>query len=166
MAIDLAPTPAKEFVVRTLGNYDKPVLVAAIGLVLAVVAGVLGLLAWRHRTLALVGIGALGVVGAAATAYRLGFAACVPSLVSAVVGVATLAWLTRKPAREPRRATGSLSRRGLLAGCRRDRRRRGRLRNGRNPARAGRPIGPADLRPAYPSSRRPSRSRPARRSPA
>ena len=73
VAIDLAPTPAKEFVVRTLGNYDKPVLVAAIGLVLAVVAGVLGLLAWRHRVVALVGIGALGLVGAAATVYRLGF---------------------------------------------------------------------------------------------
>ena len=117
MAIDLAPTPAKEFVVRTLGNYDKPILVAAIGLVLAVVAGLLGLLAWRHRTLALIGIGALGVVGAAATAYRLGWTSCVPSLVSAVVGVAALAWLTPKPAGEPRRKSRTVTRRGLLVGA-------------------------------------------------
>ena len=49
VAIDAAPTPAKEFVVRTLGNYDKPVLVGAIALLLAVVAALLGLIAWRRR---------------------------------------------------------------------------------------------------------------------
>ncbi len=117
VAIDLAPTPAKEFVVRTLGTYDKPVLVATIGLVLAVVAGLLGLLAWRHRVPALVGIGALGLVGAAATVYRLGWTASVPSLVSAVVGVAALAWLTRMPTGEPRRAAGAVTRRKLLLGA-------------------------------------------------
>lgn len=117
VAIDLAPTPAKEFVVRTLGTYDKPVLVATIGLVLVVVAGGLGLLAWTHRAVALIGIGALGVVGAAATVYRLGWAACVPSLVSAAVGVAALAWLTRRPTGAPRRAVGSVTRRGLLLGA-------------------------------------------------
>jgi DMSO/TMAO reductase YedYZ molybdopterin-dependent catalytic subunit len=121
VAIDLAPTPAKEFVVRTLGTYDKPVLVATIGLVLAVVAAVIGLIAWPRRVIALVAIGSLGLVGAAATVVRLGPAACLPSVVAAVVGVAALAWLTRTPSSSAASAppgverTG-VSRRGLLIG--------------------------------------------------
>ncbi|HEY5847164.1 MAG TPA: molybdopterin-dependent oxidoreductase [Microlunatus sp.] len=133
VAIDAAPTPAKEFVVRTLGNYDKPVLVGAIALLLAVVAALLGLIAWGRRSLALLGIGALGVVGAAAAVYRLGVAAALPSLASVLVGVATLAWLTRPAATdtdldsndtadstdstdEARPVSPGLSRRGLLVG--------------------------------------------------
>jgi DMSO/TMAO reductase YedYZ molybdopterin-dependent catalytic subunit len=99
VAIDAAPTPVKELVVRELGTNDKPVLVGAIAVVLAVVAAVLGLLAWRRRRIALIGIAGLGIVGAAAAAYRLGLAGVGPSLVSAVVGAAALAWLTREPHR-------------------------------------------------------------------
>ena len=40
--IDAAPTPAKEFAVRTFGNYDKPILVGSIGVVLLVFAAVSG----------------------------------------------------------------------------------------------------------------------------
>jgi DMSO/TMAO reductase YedYZ molybdopterin-dependent catalytic subunit len=116
VAIDLAPTPAKEFVVRTLGTWDKPVLVAAVALVLAVVSAAIGLLAWRHRVAALVAIGGLGLVGAVATIYRLGWPASVPSLIAAVTGVAALALLTRAPRRAQRTAADVSSRRRLLLG--------------------------------------------------
>ena len=119
VAIDLAPTPAKEFVVRTFGNYDKPLLVGSIGLALAVFAAVIGLIAWRFRIVALIGIGGLGLIGAGATIYRLGPTQCVPSLVSGVVGVAALAFLTRRGHHDRAAVDGSargLSRRGLLLG--------------------------------------------------
>ena len=40
--IDAAPTPAKEFAVRTFGTADKPILISSIGVVLLVFAAVLG----------------------------------------------------------------------------------------------------------------------------
>ena len=40
--IDATPTPVKEFAVRTLGTYDKPVLLGGIGLALVVFAAVIG----------------------------------------------------------------------------------------------------------------------------
>ena len=158
MAIDLAPTPAKEFVVRTLGTYDKPVLVAAIGLVLAVVAGLLGLLAWRHRVLALVGIGALGLVGAAATVYRLGWTARVP-LARVGRGRSGRAGLAHPEARgrASSRGRSPLTPPRTAAGRRRGRSRRRRLRE--QPACCS--SGPADRlvgsSPCPPRVRRPRR---------
>ena len=84
--IDAAPTPAKEFAVRTFGTYDKPILIGSIGAVLLVFAAVLGVLAWRRRPLALVGISLLGVAGLVAAMVRVGPVAGIPSLVAGVVG--------------------------------------------------------------------------------
>ena len=118
VAIDAAPTPVKELVVRELGTSDKPVLIGAIALVLAAVAAGLGMLGWRHRRLALAGIGLLGVVGAAAAGYRLGAAGTGPSLVSAAVGVAALWWLTRaaRAGTEAKDPVDGVSRRAVLIG--------------------------------------------------
>ena len=120
--IDAAPTPAKEFAVRTFGTADKPILISSIGLVLLVFAAVLGLVAWRRRVVALVGISLLGIAGMAAAVARGGPLDAVPSLAAGLVGVLALRWLTTFP-RHPNRAltervdgltsTGS-SRRGLL----------------------------------------------------
>jgi DMSO/TMAO reductase YedYZ molybdopterin-dependent catalytic subunit len=88
--IDAAPTPAKTFAVRVLGNADKPVLIGAVAVALLVFAAVLGLLAWRHRRVALAGIALLGVVGAATAVYRGGALDAVPSVVAGVAGVAAL----------------------------------------------------------------------------
>ena len=67
--------------------------------------------------MALVGIAALGLVGAGATIYRLGPAACVPSLVAALVGVAALGWLTRSARPTPTGAVGVIDRRRVLVGA-------------------------------------------------
>ena len=88
--IDAAPTPAKTFAVRVLGNADKPVLIGGVAVALLVFAAVLGLLAWTHRRVALAGIALLGVVGAATAVYRGDALDAVPSVVAGVAGVAAL----------------------------------------------------------------------------
>ena len=93
--IDAAPTPAKEFAVRTFGTYDKPILIGSIGAVLLVFAAVLGLIAWRRRLVALVGISLLGVAGLVAAVVRGGPVDGIPSLVAGVVGVLAMRFLTR-----------------------------------------------------------------------
>src|SRR5205823_1425010 len=99
--IDAAPTPAKTFAVRVLGNYDKPVLIGAVGVAVLVFAAVLGLLAWSHRRVALAGIALLGVVGAGTAVYRGGLLDAVPSLVAGVVGVAALLLMVTGTLRRP-----------------------------------------------------------------
>jgi DMSO/TMAO reductase YedYZ molybdopterin-dependent catalytic subunit len=125
--IDAAPTPAKEFAVRTFGTADKPILLSAIGLVLLVLAAGLGLLAWRRRPLAYLGIALLGVAGAAAALTRGPLPDVVPSVAAGVAGVAALRFLTSRASRRGRpagevdgsptaTAAAGRSRRGFLAG--------------------------------------------------
>lgn len=136
VVVDAAPTPAKEAVVRLLGTWDKPVLITAITLVLLAVAAGIGLLAWRRPWLALVAIGALGLVGAAASLVRSGLTAdgatnAGPSLAAGAIGVLALMVIRRAsgagwvsatpasarptPAEQPSAAAPSSSRRRLLA---------------------------------------------------
>ncbi|HEY5821324.1 MAG TPA: molybdopterin-dependent oxidoreductase [Propionibacteriaceae bacterium] len=114
--IDAAPTPAKEFAVRTFGTNDKPILLSSIGFVLLVFAAVLGLIAWRHRRIALAGISLLGVAGIAAAVARGGIIDGIPSLVAGAVGVLTLSWMTRTGAKSGAGDTAgaATSRRGFL----------------------------------------------------
>jgi len=116
--IDAAPTPLKTFAIRTFGTADKPVLIAGVATVLAVLAAGLGLVAWRRRGYALVGIGLLGAVGAVAAGTRGTLLDTVPALVAVGTGVATLGWLTRVGRRRPagRGGESETSRRRLLAG--------------------------------------------------
>lgn len=118
--IDAAPTPAKEFAVRTLGTYDKPVLVGAVGLVLLAFAAVLGLVAWRRPRTAYAGIALLGVAGAAAALTRGPLLHALPSVAAGVAGVAALRFLlTRRTAPDtstPTDAAAGRSRRGFLVG--------------------------------------------------
>ena len=88
--IDAAPTPAKEFAVRTFGTNDKPILVSSIGVVVVVFGAVVGLVAWRRPRIAAVAIGLLGVAGAGAALTRGPWTDTIPSLVAGVVGVVAL----------------------------------------------------------------------------
>ncbi len=100
--IDAAPTPAKEFAVRTFGTNDKPILISSIAVVLLIFAAGLGLIAWRRRLVALIGISLLGLAGIAAAVSRGTLVDGIPSLLAGVVGVAALRWLTtRSAAPEP-----------------------------------------------------------------
>ncbi|MET1007626.1 MAG: molybdopterin-dependent oxidoreductase, partial [Propionibacteriaceae bacterium] len=127
--IDAAPTPAKEFAVKTFGTYDKPILISSIGLVLLVFAGLLGLIAWRRQLVALAGISLLGIAGMIAAVYRGDAIDGVPSLVAGLVGILILRQLSTtraakpKPARDGNAATAveggpgsALSRRTFFIG--------------------------------------------------
>ncbi|RMB58832.1 hypothetical protein EAX62_11955 [Tessaracoccus antarcticus] len=121
--VDLSPTPVKEVAVRYLGTADKPVLIAAVAVVVLIAGALLGLLAWQRPRIASVGVATLGLVGAVVALLRPGFggSAVVPSLVASVVGVATLMGLvwwanTPTPAHRAGVSVGGVSRRHLMIG--------------------------------------------------
>ncbi len=124
--VDLSPTPVKEVAVRYLGTADKPVLIAAVTVVVLMAGALLGLVAWKHPRVGIVGVATLGLVGAVVALLRPGFggSAVVPSLAASIVGVATLmglVWLgnptTPAPARGRSGAVGvGVSRRHLMIG--------------------------------------------------
>ena len=97
--IDAAPSWVKEFAIDTFGTSDKPALLIGIGALLAVYAGVVGVVALRHRfVLGAVGVGLFGVVGAWAASSRRAAApwhVVVPSVLGAAAGIAAL-WLIRR----------------------------------------------------------------------
>ena len=65
--VDATPTPVKEWAVATFGTADKPLLLGSVTVVTLLAAAGIGLLARRHRTLALVLlVGLTGLAGAAA----------------------------------------------------------------------------------------------------
>jgi DMSO/TMAO reductase YedYZ molybdopterin-dependent catalytic subunit len=103
--IDAAPTPAKEFAVRTFGTSDKPILVSSIGVVLVIFGAVVGLIAWRRPRLAEVAIGLLGVAGAGAALTRGPVGDAIPSVVAGVVGVAALRVLRTRPVADVTRSS-------------------------------------------------------------
>ena len=95
--IDAAPTPAKDFAVRTFGTNDKPILVSSIGVVLVIFSALVGVIAWRRPRIASVAIALLGVVGAAAALTRGREVDAIPSVVAGVVGVGALYLLRTRP---------------------------------------------------------------------
>ncbi|MCP3800600.1 molybdopterin-dependent oxidoreductase [Allokutzneria sp. A3M-2-11 16] len=113
-AIDLAPVWLKDFAISTFGNYDKPVLLGGILVVLVVFAAVAGIVAARRFAVGAVMIGLIGAVGAIAAIARPGGSPldALPSLAAIVAGVAALhLLLTRRPA-----ADGSSRRKFLITG--------------------------------------------------
>ncbi|MDR7277159.1 molybdopterin-dependent oxidoreductase [Catenuloplanes atrovinosus] len=101
--IDATPTAVKEFAVRTLGTYDKPVLLAAIVAVLLLFTAVTGILGLRRRVAVVAGAVVFGAAGAAAALSRPATEVFdpVPSLFGAATAGAVLWWLLRRPASEP-----------------------------------------------------------------
>ncbi len=97
--IDVTPDAVREEAIRTLGMYDKIFLLGGIFLVLALVAGATGVLAWRSRPLALALTVLLGLAGLAAayadpTELVSPLGRLAPALAALVVSVALLAWFT------------------------------------------------------------------------
>jgi DMSO/TMAO reductase YedYZ molybdopterin-dependent catalytic subunit len=93
--IDDTPTAIKDFAIRTVGTYDKPLLLGGILLVLAAVAAVIGIAGTRKRPLGLGGMGLLGFIGIAAAVTRptaQPFDA-LPALVASLVAVVMLNFL-------------------------------------------------------------------------
>ena len=94
--IDAAPPFVKEFAIDTFGTNDKPALLVGIGVILALYAGVVGVIALRHRfVVGAVGVGVFGAIGSwAATSRRAGapWHVVAPSVLGSVAGIGAL-WL-------------------------------------------------------------------------
>lgn len=117
--IDLTPTPVKVWAVRELGSADKPILIGSVLVVTLILAGIAGIVARSRFGL---GVGLLvGLVGLATLAAVIQPAAgpldVLPGLVTAVVGVGLLTYLTRAAEREGRTGTPTSGRRGFLVGA-------------------------------------------------
>lgn len=96
--VDLVPAPVKDLAIDWFGTADKVALLVGIGVVLALYAALVGVLAVRGRVrLGMVGIALFGVVGAMAVlASREDrpVTAVLPSLLGAAAGAGALWWLT------------------------------------------------------------------------
>ncbi|MDV6011385.1 molybdopterin-dependent oxidoreductase [Haloechinothrix sp. LS1_15] len=103
--IELTPRVLQEFAISTFGSGHRPVLVAGVVTILAVVTAVAGCAALRRFVvgasllLALTGIGLV----AAATTAQAGIAGALPSLAAAITSVAVLAILVGMTRRVPGR---------------------------------------------------------------
>ena len=94
--IDLTPTPLKEWAIRNFGSNDKLVLVGSVILVVLVLAAVAGVLARRRLAAGATMLVALVAVAAvAAYVNSSSILDVVPSIVTAIAGVATLVFLDR-----------------------------------------------------------------------
>src|SRR5205823_3719212 len=69
-AIDATPAWLKDFAIRTFGTGDKLVLLIGIGVLLALFAAGMGILAVRRRWVGYAGLAAFGAIGLAAAVTR------------------------------------------------------------------------------------------------
>jgi DMSO/TMAO reductase YedYZ molybdopterin-dependent catalytic subunit len=99
--IDAAPSWVKGYAIRTFGSSDKRALLIGIGVILSIVAVVLGIISIRRPKVGMIGLVAFGAIGmvAALTRPTSGPEDAIPSIVGTAVGIVVFRWL--------RRATGS-----------------------------------------------------------
>jgi DMSO/TMAO reductase YedYZ molybdopterin-dependent catalytic subunit len=97
VVVDAVPAPVKEFAVRVFYTYDKLALLVGTGVLLAVFAVLVGLVAARRLRYGLAGVALFGLVGAVAAVTRHGasWTYAVPSVVGALAGAGVLAALHR-----------------------------------------------------------------------
>lgn len=96
-AVDLTPTPLKEYAVRTFGTHDKTVLLGGIYLTMALLAALAGLVASRRPALGAGVFAAFGLTGVWAALSRpaAGASDAAPALVAGLAGAATALTLAR-----------------------------------------------------------------------
>ncbi|MEP6476393.1 MAG: molybdopterin-dependent oxidoreductase [Actinomycetota bacterium] len=124
-AIDLTPEWLKSFAIQTFGERDKTVLLGGIAVVVVLAAVALGVVSVRRRTVGLMGLAVLGMVGVTAALTRPTSNAvdALPSIMGALAGAATLIALHRRLAPAPPHpptptaAIGVERRRFLLGGA-------------------------------------------------
>ncbi|MGN6245632.1 MAG: sulfite oxidase [Motilibacteraceae bacterium] len=111
--IDATPRWLKDFAVSTFGTNDKTALLVGIGLTIAVLSALLGVLALRRLVVAQAGVAVLGLLAAAAALSRPGAAGLdvVPALLAAAAGAFALGRLVQPVAVG---SEGALDRRGFL----------------------------------------------------
>ena len=99
--VDRTPGALKDWAIETLGENDKPVLLAGIYGVIALLAAITGVLAWGSRPLALAltaGLGILGLAAALADPTQLVSSTekLLPAIAALLVSAGMLAWFTRR----------------------------------------------------------------------
>jgi hypothetical protein len=95
--IDRTPPALKNFAVQKFGTNDKNMLLLGMYVTIALIAIAIGILAWRHMSIGVAGIGLFGLFGAIVAITRPESHATdvIPSIVGGIAGIATILWLVR-----------------------------------------------------------------------
>jgi hypothetical protein len=100
--IDRTPPALKNFAVAKFGENDKNMLLLGMYVTIAMLAVIIGMIAWRHISAGVVGIGLFGAFGAfvAYTRPESRVTDVIPSVVGGLVGIIAIAvlarWATRR----------------------------------------------------------------------
>jgi hypothetical protein len=104
--IDRTPPALKNFAVQEFGENDKNVLLLGMYVTIALIAIVIGMLAWQRLAIGVAGIGLFGLFGAfvAITRPESHVTDVIPSVVGGIAGIVAIVWLVRTgmPARRYR----------------------------------------------------------------
>ncbi|AUZ35914.1 oxidoreductase [Arthrobacter sp. PGP41] len=100
--IDFTPSWLKDFAIATFGTNDKAALFAGMGVTIAVLACVLGVVAYRRWALGVLGVLAMGAVIVASVVTRAGVgpADALPSVAGTLAGLASLRLLMNRLPRQ------------------------------------------------------------------
>jgi hypothetical protein len=95
--IDHTPPALKNFAVQKFGENDKNMLLIGMYATIAIIAIVIGMLAWRRVSIGVAGIGLFGLFGAyiAITRPESHVTDVIPAIVGGIVGIAAIVWLVR-----------------------------------------------------------------------
>ena len=95
--IDRTPPALKNFAVQKFGENDKNMLLLGMYVTIALLAILIGMLAWRRVSIGVAGIGLFGLFGAfvAITRPESHVSDVIPSIVGGIAGIAALIWLVR-----------------------------------------------------------------------
>ena len=95
--IDRTPSWLKNFAVQKFGQNDKTMLLLGMYVTIALLAMVIGMLAWRHISIGVVALALFGAFGAfvAVTRPESRITDVIPSAAGGVVGIAAIMWLVR-----------------------------------------------------------------------
>ena len=101
--IDRTPPALKNFAVEKFGENDKTMLLLGMYVTIALLAVVIGMIAWRRVGIGVAGTGLFGLFGAfvAITRPESHVTDVIPSVVGGIVGIAALVWLHSTAARRP-----------------------------------------------------------------
>jgi hypothetical protein len=85
----------KNFAVQKFGTNDKNMLLLGMYVTIALIAIAIGILAWRHMSIGVAGIGLFGLFGAFVAITRPESRATdvIPSIVGGIAGIAVIIWL-------------------------------------------------------------------------
>ena len=106
--IDRTPPALKNFAVQKFGENDKNMLLLGMYVTIALIAIVIGMLAWRRVSIGVAGIGLFGLFGAfvAITRPESHATDVIPSIVGGIAGIVAIIWLVRTATRRPVHGSG------------------------------------------------------------